>query len=194
MLTSCKYEPSTEEKEIMREAFVELLEKSKEVNELIFGEGIIPKENGVKLGAYTEADPDSLDFFGVSDIASVKARVKEVYSIAICSWIENTVLSSSKDSETGTVLTYARYYKGKTDPANEEEKEIFFVYADYKATVGKVSYSDISLLECTKTSAKFALTITVTYEGESKSFSDTLTMCKEEDAWRLDAPSYATYE
>ena len=50
-LTSCRGEPSAEEKEIMTETFLELLEKSKQVNDLLFGEGILPKENGVKLGA-----------------------------------------------------------------------------------------------------------------------------------------------
>lgn len=193
-LTSCKYEPSAEEKEMLTETFKGLLEQSKEINDLLFGEGILPKENGIKLGAYTEADPASLDFFGVSDIASVKVRAREVYSLPIASWIESTLLSSSKDAETGTVLTYARYYTGRTDPANKEEKELFFVYTDYKATVGKVSYSDVSLIECTKTGAKFSLTVTVTHEGEQRCFSDTLTMVKESDGWRLDAPSYATYE
>lgn len=193
-LTSCRGEPSAEEKEMLTETFLDLLEKSKQVNDLLFGEGILPKEGGVALGAYTEADPDSLDFYGVTDIPSVKARIREVYSLSISAWIESTLLSSSKDAETGTVLTYARYYTGKTDPANKEEKELFFVNTEHKATVGKVSYSDVSLVECTSTGAKFSLTVTVTHEGEERSFADTLTMTKEEGGWRLDAPSYATYE
>ena len=194
MLVSCSSEVSEEERVALTATFTELLESSKKVNDLIFGEGILPKEDGVKLGTYTEADPESLADYGVSDIASIEKKVREVYSLAIYYWIEKTVLASSKETSTGTVLTYARYYKGKTDPANDEEKEIFFVHTDYKTTVGKVSYSDVSLVECTKTYAKFSLTITVTHEGESKSFSDTLTMCKEEEGWRLDAPSYATFQ
>ena len=83
MLVSCSSEVSEEERVALTATFTELLESSKKVNDLIFGEGILPKEDGVKLGTYTEADPESLADYGVSDIASIEKKVREVYSLAI---------------------------------------------------------------------------------------------------------------
>ncbi len=192
-LCACSNLPDESDEELIS-IFSSLLEESKEVNRLLFGEGILPAEGGERIGAYTEADAASLAAYGVDDVEDIKEKAKSVYSLAICAWIEKTLLSSSKDDATGQVLTYSRYHKGTVELADKSKKEVFLVYTDYKGTVGEVDYSNFAVVDKNKNLVKLSLTITVTHEGQSKSFDDTLTMFREDHGWRLDAPSYATFE
>lgn len=194
LLSLCSCNAPDESDEELLEIFSALIEESKEVNRLIFGEGILPDENGVKIGAYTEASAESLASFGVNSVEDIKEKAKRVYSLATCAWIENTLFASSKDEDLGQVLTYARYYKGVVELADKSKKELFLVYTDYKSTVGEVDYTNFAIKEKSKNLVKFSLTITISHEGKSRSYADTLTIFKEDHGWRLDAPSYATWE
>ena len=191
-LCSCN-KPKESDEELLS-IFSALVEESKQVNTLLFGEGILTDERGEKIGAYREASADSLSSFGVESVADIEEKMQRVYSLSVCAWIKNTLLSSSKDTETGTVLTYARYYVGRVDKADKTQEDVFFVYTDYNATVGEVSYSNFEIVTKNKNLVTFSLTIEVTHEGNTKKFDDTITMFKEDHGWRLDAPTYATYE
>ena len=179
--------PVESEEELLAQA-KELCEKSKAVNELCFGAGILTEEEGYKLGAYRAASKASLEQYGVNSIAEIEARVGEVYSLTVTSWIKNTVFTSGK-SDSG-VLNYARYYD-----STEDAYQGLMVKEDYEPTVkGVCTYSDYVLTEQSRNSVTFTVTVTVTYEGRSITIPSTkLTMCKEEGVWRLDTPSYATY-
>ena len=192
-LLSCN-KPSESDEELLSIA-KELTEASAAVNRLLFGEGILPDEDGEKIGAYKEASADSLAAYGVTGMDSIEQKAESVYSLATVSWIKNTLLSSSKDEETGTVLTYARYYLGLVEQADKTKKEVFLVYTDYKATVGEASYSDYKLIKKEKDTVSFSVTVTVTYGDKAKVYKDTeITMFREAHGWRLDTPTYATFE
>ena len=63
-----------------------LLEESKILNEIYFGEGIPTKENGHKIGVYLEADTLSMAEYGFTDIDSIKKMVDELIE-AHGSWL-----------------------------------------------------------------------------------------------------------
>lgn len=184
-LVSCG--PAESEAELVAIAG-ELCEKSIMVNELCFGEGILAEEEGYKSGAYRAAAAASMEKYGVKNLAEIEARVGEVYSLTVTSWIKNTIFTSGK-SDNG-VLNYARYFDSTADAYIG-----LMVKEDYEPTViGKASYSDFVLKETGAKTVSFTVTVTVTHEGKSVTVPNTeLTMCKEDGVWRLDTPSYATY-
>lgn len=191
-LTACGG-PNESDEELL--AIVEALcEESILVNRLIFGDGILTKENGKKIGTYTEADAASLADFGVDDVEDVEDITASVYSLAVCAWIKKTVLSSEKSEADGVVLTYARYYVGEVENEDGEKEEIFLVHTSYTKTVGDASYGNYRISEKKKNVVTFLLDITVTHKGQSKVYTDQkVTIYKEAHGWRLDTPTYATY-
>ena len=171
-----------------------LCDDSVKVNNLIFGEGILPKENGKTIGSYTEADAASLAFYEVSAVSDIQRIAESVYTLAVAAWIKKTVLSSEKSEENGVVLTYARYYVGEVEDKDGEKKEIFLVNTSYEATVGDASYANYRISEKKKETVSFLVDITVTHEGESRVYTDQkITIYKEQHGWRLDTPTYATF-
>lgn len=173
----------------------ELTEASARVNRLLFGEGILPKENGKKIGVYVEADEASLADWGVSSVADVEEIAESVYSLALCGWIKQTVLTSSKDDNSGTVLTYARYYVGDVEIDADTKERIFLVNTSHEPTVGETSYANYRIAKKDGNVVSFLVDITVTHEGKTVTYSDQrISMYKEAHGWRLDTPTYATFE
>ncbi len=169
----------------------ELTEASAPINELLFGEGILPLENGYSHSAYTEADIAYLEKFGVSSVEDIKAKIKSVYASATASWIESTVLSSAKAE--GQVLTYVRYYDG-TKMEGSDSIPVLMVKDNYEPLIyGTVSYSNYQIKKSQKKEVIFTVDITVTDGEDVKNFpSSEIIMVKEDGLWRLDSTTYAS--
>lgn len=169
----------------------DLTEQSARVNEIVFGDGIALKEDGYSVGAYTEADEESLAFYGVSSVEDIKARLSAVYSEATAAWVEGTVLTSVK--EQSQVLTYARYYDDKKMEGVNFVPVLMVRENHEQMAFGKASYADYTLQSSSRKEAVFTVDITVTDGEETKVFSDVrVTMVKEENGWRLDTTTYAS--
>ena len=153
-LNSCSPEESEEE---LLSIAKSLTEASVSVNEMVFGEGILALAEGYKVGAYTEADPASLQKFGVSTMADIRAKIAEVYASSTVLWIESTVFSSVKQD--GQVITYTRYYDG-TKMVGAEEIPVFMVKENYEPFMtGEVSYFGYKILKAKKNEVTFTVDI-----------------------------------
>lgn len=168
-----------------------LTEASVSVNEMTFGEGILPLKDGYSISSYTEADPESLAAYGVSNLADIKSKIRSVYAYSTAAWIETTTLSSVKQD--GQVLTYTRYYDdSKLDGA--QSTPVLMVKDNYEPLVkGKASYSNYKLVKIKKSEVVFTVDITVK-DGETvKEFpASSVTMRKEDGKWLLDSTTYAS--
>ena len=169
----------------------DLTEQSARVNEIVFGDGIALKKDGYSVGAYTEADEESLAFYGVTSVEDIKARLSAVYSEATAAWVVGTVLTSVK--EQSQVLTYARYYDDKKMEGVNFVPVLMVRENHEQMAFGKASYADYVLQSSSRKEAVFTVDITVTDGKETKVFSDVrVTMVKEENGWRLDTTTYAS--
>ena len=170
-----------------------LLTEAEKVNVLCFGEGILPKDGGYKVGSYTEADEESLAYFGVTSLASVREKIAAVYSVTTAEWVEKVTLSATyEDSE---VLSYSRYYDATTD-ADEGNRKVLMVKEGYEALLNsRATYSNLRVVELSSRRAEILVDVTVTNaEGESRTETDvSLQLRYEENGWRFDQATYQNY-
>lgn len=171
----------------------QLLTEAEKVNVLCFGEGLLPKEGGYKVGSYTEASEESLAYFGVTSVASIKAKIAAVYSVTATAWVEKVTLSATyEDSE---VLSYSRYY----DTTVEEEagdRAVIMVKNGHEALLtARATYSNVRVVELSSRRAEILVDVTVTNaEGESRTEKDvSLKLRNEENGWRFDEATYQNY-
>ena len=181
----------TEEDAVLLAKAKELTEASAKLNSLLFGEGIKAKEGGYELGAYAEADSESLAYYGVESVTDIKLYIGSIYSKATALWIESTVLNSTKAES--QALTYARYYDGSWQ-VGSETKSGLMVKTNYEATaVGEVSYDNYVLFSTSMNEVVFLVDITVTDGEITKVFpEERITMRKEKGIWLLDTTTYAS--
>ena len=171
----------------------ELLTEAEKVNVLCFGEGLAPKEGGYKEGSYTEADEESLAYFEVTNLASIRAKIAAVYSVTTAEWVEKVTLSATyEDSE---VLSYSRYY----DSVAQEQggtRAVLMVKERYEALLfARATDANIRVVTLSSRRAEILVDITVTdAEGESRTEKDvSLKLRCEENGWRFDEATYQNY-
>ena len=184
--------PETDE-ELLRIAEA-LCEESKAVNSLCFGDGILPKENGYKIGAYVEADKESLSLYGIERVSDIEAKIKSVYTYSTYIWIRDTVLSSDKSESDATVLSYARYYDGERE-TDGTKSHVLMVRTSYEQRAfGEILYSNYRMEKTEgKDSFRFLVTVTVK-DGEKETVypDESILVYRESGVWLLDTPTYAT--
>lgn len=179
-------EKKYDREEIVKELDV-LLKESQILNDIYFGEGLPLKTNGYVSGVYQEADMSSLAKYGLTDVASIRAKTAEVFSVSMCAWLDEIGFNSFK---TGTTVEGARYY---TDPEDRiMVRTIAEVYVD-----GEVTY-DLSSLEIISqrkdiVSTELKATVT-TPSGKQRSDKIKLDLIKEPNGWRLHSPTYFVYD
>ena len=170
-----------------------LLTEAEKVNVLCFGEGLATKEGGYKVGSYTEASEESLAAFGVTNTASIKAKIAAVYSVTTAEWVEKVTFSATyEDSE---VLSYSRYYD-TTAALEAGKRDVLMVKEGYEALLNaRATYSNVRVVELSSRRAKILVDITVTNEkGETRTEKDVLLALRnEENGWRFDEATYQNY-
>lgn len=168
----------------------ELLEKSKTVNEICFGEGLAVMEEGsYPLTGYLEASKEDCEKYGILTTEDIKALVREVYSVATCDYVDS-VIFSPVHTETG-YLSYRRYFD-----ATEDDILHLMVKKDYEPfAVGEVSYTNVRVSSHKRKRAEILVDITVTDGERSRTEKDvSLAMRKEDGVWKLDSLSYASID
>ncbi len=163
-----------------------LLEDSKVLTNIYFGQGIPIKEGGISSGNHTEADMDALAAYGFDSIASIKEKTKEVFSSSMCKWLYERAFTGFK---TDTTMQRARYYEDKD--GRIMVKTDAEVYQN-----GAITY-DLTTAKIVKRHKK-QVTLTmqatvVTPGGLSRSDEIEVVAVKTADGWRLDSPTYFVY-
>ncbi len=186
MLFACSAEPDDE----VLAAAEALLAQSATVNALCFGEGLSPvAEGGFSSGGYTEADPVSLEKYGISSVSDIRAMVSAVYSVAAAEQLAQIVFAPVQTE--GGFASYRRYYD-----AVDGERAVLMVKREYTPlTQGEVRYENVRLAENARGRAKILVDITVTDGERVRTLTDEgFSLRREEQGWRLDTLTYASID
>lgn len=184
-LLSCGEKDRDYDEYEVKSAAETLIKKSKTLNDIYWGSGIgYYEDNNYADGYYLPADPASLYELGFETVDELKERTGKVFSKKYCEAIFDSTFVS--DSDAGTAVT-KRYYQGA---------DCIMVYS--KANVfltDKVTYL-YDTLEATGSSGETVFVkIRVKVErGELSQERDIeIGLVEEEDGWRIDTPTYASY-
>ena len=173
-LASC----SSHKKEDVIEAAKSLIEASYEINEIYFGRGLPASDK--YIGSYAEVDPTC----GYSSIDELKNAALKVYSAGYCEDVLfiNAFEGRSIEGDTESA-SYARYI------AYGENKLTVRLDAEENGMVLNRTYdlSTITVEKCVRDSA--TITVQSLVDGETDEIIK-LNLVFENDAWRLDSPTY----
>lgn len=172
----------------------ELLEDSKLLNYIYWGEGIpYVDDKSLSSGSYYPADQNYLDSIGIKTIEDLKTLTEKTYSKGMCEWIYSSVLSSvHSDTSVAGLSRYEQVFGGK----NNDEPEYIRVYTEANYwLVDEVEYhSSVEALRSEGDIVYVLVLATVTNpEGKVMNTNLEIGLIEEEDGWRLDSPTYARY-
>ena len=175
-------------------AAVKLLEESKLLNYIYWGEGIPYKDDkNLSSGSYYPADDIYLESIGIETIDDLKALTEKTYSKEMCETIYESILTSVY-SDTGVVglARYEQVYTGKDNDIPDyirvyiEAKCWFDDTVEYHPEVEALySEGDVVYVQI--------LAIVTNPEGKVMNKNLTIGLIEEEDGWRLNTPTYAKY-
>ncbi len=164
-----------------------LIEESRVLNDIYFGEGIPTKENGTAIGVYREADMISLQAMGFTSIAQIRAKTQEVFSSGMCNWLFGRAFSALS---VGNAVELARYYE-------TADKGLLMVQTTAESYLNGdtvYDYTTLKLVSQYRDTVKVTLKATVTTEeGLSRTETIDVDLLKTVDGWRLDSPTYLVY-
>lgn len=196
LLTSCKEEEKDrtyDSEVVLREASL-LVEKSKLINFIFWGDGIptLEGDDAEVIGKYTEADSTFLKQNGIKSIDKLKEMTSEVYDKAFCDTIFETKLAALQDVD-GNMINLVRYYQ-KTSK-NEKGEEIqgpIMVHTEALAICESNPTYHIDTLTIVGVSGQIVhLTIDVSYGTDSSErITIPVDLIEEESGWRLVSPTY----
>ena len=181
----------------VKAAAIELITASIPLNEIYYGEGIRFLEYSEKnVGVYFEADPAHLDELGFSTLSELKTKTKAVFSKAHA---ERMFAGSLSGTFTQNGAALARYYQEYTKGGAPDyiiEPDYIMVYSKYENMLsGEVTY-DLDNLTVLGSKGKIVyvnVKVSIEYEGKTQNTSVKIGLFEEEEGWRLDSPTYVSY-
>lgn len=193
LLFSCK-DRKYDEAEV-KAAAEELIKTSEVLNEVFWGRGIDYIEDAnTGNGYYREASYSALKKLGFSTISELEKMTRATFSESYADSALSTTVSSISDEDGVQIL--ARYYQKYTDETYTEPQCIMVYTVAVPLLLDKVEY-DYSSLRVTH-SKKETVYVEIdckvtTNEGKSQTKTIEIGLVEEEDGWRIDTPTYATY-
>ena len=187
LLPSCVTEKnrSYDEGEV-KTAAEELIKKSETLNEIFWGNGIpYVDDDSYSQGQYYPADPIYLAKHGFMTVDALIKEAEAVFSKAYTVSICTSILTSSAGDYGMT--GYTRYYQGE---------EVIMVYKKYKPLLTDLveyDYSGISVIGSKGETVTVSIPIKVTRGELSQQRAIKINLIEEENGWRIDSPSYASY-
>jgi len=168
----------------VKAAAQELIKKSERLNKIFWGEGI-PYVEEYGYTGYYPADPIYLIEHGFFTVDDLKKDAEKVFSTDYCISIQTSVFSSSAGDFGMT--GYTRYYQGT---------DTIMVYKKYKPLLTDTviyDYSNISVIGSKGEIVTVSIPIKVTRGDLSQDRVINVNLIEENDGWRIDSPTYASY-
>ena len=173
----------------------ELIEKSKLLNYVFWGEGIgyIEDENTAN-GYYYEADYVSISNLGFRTIDELKELTLAAFSTAFAENVFETTLSSVGDDD--GIYSLARYYQKYKDDEMKVPDTIMVYSRAIVLLTDEVEYDYNSIVvEGSKKEIVFiTIKATVSRDGKSQERSLRIGLIEEENGWRLNDATYLVYD
>ena len=189
-LTSC--DRSYDEAEVM-EAATKLIAASAELNEIYYGKGIAYlADSAHNISLYCEADPMSLEKYGIKNIAQLQEKTLLVFSESHAESMFKSAFSGSFSQNGGSNLS--RYYQ-KYDSKGVTPICIM-VNSSYEPVMNAENVYDMSTLKVIGSKKEYVyVSIEVTITSGEKSQEQTLDirLIEEENGWRISSTTFANY-
>ena len=175
-----------------------LIPASAVLNEIYYGKGIGYLENSENnVGIYCEADPAELEIYGFKTLDELKNMTKEVFSKAHSDrMFKGTFSGQFTQSGASVKARYYQKYKEGGPPDYSLVPEYIMVCSESNSLIkGEVSY-DLESIDVSGVKGQVVyvtVEIIITYEEKTQNTTLEIGLFEEEDGWRLDTPSYASY-
>ena len=192
-LTSCG-DREYDENEV-KEAALSLIKETEFLNDILWGKGIAHSDDrNTSEGVYFEAvyaDLYSKGFFTVSEL---KEKVKNTFSAAYSEQIFTTVLSAVSD---GDQYLLSRYYQ-KYSILDGTTPETIMVNSEWEPLLNDnvaYDYDSIKVTGSKKELVYVTVDATVTRRGyDPQTRTVSVALIEEENGWRVDSPTYLSYD
>lgn len=194
-MVSCAEENREYDEEEVLSAAKALIEKSKVLNELYYGEGIAYTDDmNASNGIYFPADDFSVKNFGIETVEDIKTLTRECFTVSLSNIIIGTKLEVVADSSGNQ--SYVRYYQ-KYDTLDESKPECIMVNKNAEVLLkDKVTYdySTLSVKGAEGQTVKVTVAVTVENpDGDVQYKTLEIALLEEEGGWRIDSPTYTRY-
>lgn len=173
----------------------ELIPKTADLNIIYWGAGIgYVKNDSTSVGYYYEADPFSLIKYGITTVDDLKEMTRAVFSDSYSSNIFDTKLTSVQDGD--EIISYARYYQNYSDAENREPDRIMVYSRAVVLLSDDVTYlpETIKVLYSKKQTVFVSIEASVKRGDKTQTRTITVGLVEEEDGWRIDTPTYISYD
>ena len=172
-----------------------LIKNSAELNEIYWGKGIAHTGDiSTSNGYYYEADVIDLKKYGIETVDGLIKKTGETFSKSYSENIFETKLSSVYDEE--GIYSYARYYQKYSDAENKEPEAIMVYSKAINLLTDEVEYLyDTISCEGSKGETVYVkISVTVTRGDNSQEREITIGLIEEDVGWRIDTPTYISYD
>ena len=183
-----------DEAEVM-EAATLLITASAELNEIYYGKGIAFLENSShNISIYCEADPVSLEKYGIKTIAELKEKTKLVFSESHAESMFGSSFSG-RYSQGGSTSNMSRYYQKYDDKG--DKPVCIMVHSSYENLMTSENVYDFGTLTVVGSKGKYVIvtieTTVTSPDGESQVQTLRIRLIEEDKGWRISSTTFANY-
>lgn len=171
----------------------DLIKKTENLNEILWGEGIRYSTDIAPNGNYYIADTFSLLEYGINSFEDIKKMTRDTFSKEYSDYIfASSVFAPTYDSN-GNIIYLARYSE-KTD-GGESDILIHSKWERLLFDSVEYHYETLKVSDVEGNTVKISIDCTVTDSETKKSVKKTITvsLVEEESGWRLNSPTYLNY-
>lgn len=196
-LLSCGENARTYDEEEVLAVARDLLPKSEKLNEIYYGDGILPDtgREEEKKGVYFPARNEDLEKYGIFTIEDLREKTRETFTVSYASLLFSTKLSSVSDGD--TIFAFSRFYQAYDGTGDEKKETFFMVNSEEKGLLtDSLTYLYGTLKVEGAEGSLVYVTIDVIAEnekGERATVPLRIGLMEESDGWRIDTPTYARY-
>lgn len=190
-LTSCdrKYDEAE-----VKEAATSLMKEAAKLNEIYYGEGFAYLETSQhNVSIYSEADPNSLNGYGIKTIGDLKQKTLEVFSEDHAESMFKSAFSGSFTNQNGT-SNLSRYYQKYDDKG--ENAICIMVNTSYKPIMNGINLYDfdsIKVIGSKDDYVYFTIDVTVISGNNTQEHNIRVRLIEEDDGWRISSTTFANY-
>ena len=183
--TSCS-EQEVKEEELFP-IVEELVEESKILNEIIFGEGIPTLASGETVGYYRECNMLMLKEWGFESAQDIRAAIRRIYSRSMSSFMEERAFASLT---AGDAVSGARYYETLEGVLMADGNADVFLTGDVV-----YDYSTLRIISQHRGIVSLKMEATVeSASGLTQVRTIELEVERSGDEWKLNSPTYLVYD
>lgn len=178
---------SKEEEQELFDAIQELVEESRVLNEIYFGEGIPVLETGKSVGVYKECNQMILAEWGFDSIDDIKSKTRSIYTESMSSWLSSYAFLSITS---GAAVVGARYYEDEDGTLMVSTNADVLLRDDVT-----YDYSTLEIVSQRNGIVALSMDATVTNaQGKTQTREISLEAEREGSKWKLNSPTYLVYD